>query len=193
MLAVNVLTTFPYARDFKYHYSALVVAGLMVATVEGIARLGRTPSSRRFLVGFVGATSLAASVAWGPSPISTQYRNGWWPLGDDPRNAIQQAAVDTVPEGQSVSATYLYVPHLTHRKLIYDFPEPWKRVNWGVQGEGLHDPGRVQWLVVDRRLFGDYERKLVERLLQGEFEIRFEQDGVVVAERIAAGGRLQIE
>jgi uncharacterized membrane protein len=192
MIAVNVLTTFPYARDYKFHYSALVVAGLMIATVEGIARAGRTVSARRFLVGLVGATSLASSVAWGASPISVQYHRGFWPLPDDPRVASQQAAVDLVPEGAAVSATYLYVPHLAHREKIYDFPEPWKRVNWGVQGEGLHDPGGVEWVVLDRRLFGDYERQLVDRLLQNEFSIRFDKDGMLVAERVAPGGRVEI-
>ncbi len=66
MLAVNALTSFPYARDYRYHYSALVFAGLMLATVEAVAFLGRRPGVRRFLVGLVAATSLATTVAWGP-------------------------------------------------------------------------------------------------------------------------------
>ncbi len=192
ILAVNALTTFPYARDYKYHYSALVVAGVMLATVEGIARLGRTPSARRFLVGLVAATTLATTVAWGPSPISVQYRKGWWPLQATPRTAVQRAAVDMIPKDDPVSATYMFVPHLSHRTRIYDFPEPWKRVNWGVQGEGLHDPGVVRWLVVDRRLFGEYERRLVEHLLQGEFLARLDRDDILVLERVRAGGRPQI-
>src|SRR5262249_26302413 len=85
MIAVNVLTTFPYARDYKYHYSAMVVAGLMIGTVEGVAGLGRTPSARRFLVGALVACSFATSVAWGPSPISVNYRKGFWPLATDTR------------------------------------------------------------------------------------------------------------
>ncbi|MGH9224542.1 MAG: DUF2079 domain-containing protein [Acidimicrobiales bacterium] len=192
MIAVNALTTFPYARDYMYHYSALVVAGIMLATVEGIARLGRTPSARRFLVGLVAASALASTVAWGVSPISTQFRRGYWPLAADPRVAVQQAAVEAVPDGESVASMYLLLPHLSHRERIYNFPEPWKRVDWGVAGENLHDPGGVQWLVVDRRLFSDYDRKLVDRLLQGEFTVRFERDDIVVAERTAPGGRIEI-
>ena len=41
MVAVNVLTLFPYTRDYRFHYSALVVAGGAVASVEAIAWMQR--------------------------------------------------------------------------------------------------------------------------------------------------------
>ena len=187
MLAVNVLTTFPYARDHEYHYSALVVAGGILATVEGIARLGRSPGARRFLVGAVAACALATSVAWGVSPIAIKYRQGYWPLATSPRTAVQQAAVDLVPDGEAVSAIYLLVPHLTHRERIYNFPEPFRRVDWGVQGEGLHDPAVVDWLVLDRQLLNDRDQRLVDRLLASQFTVRYDTDGILVAERTAPG------
>jgi len=193
MVVVNALTTFPYARDFRYHYSALVLAGVMLATVEGVARLGGRPGFRRFLVGMVVATSLASTVAWGPSPISTKYRSGIWPLIEDSRDVDKRAAVAMIPDGESVSATYYFVPHLTHRVRIYDFPEPWKVVNWGVKGERLHDPGGVDWIVVDRSLFSDYDRKLIDRLLEGEFNVRFERNDFLVLERTSPGGRIAID
>src|SRR5205085_10826349 len=46
MLGVNVLSTFPYQRDAKFHWSALVLAAIVLATVEAIAWLGRTPTVR---------------------------------------------------------------------------------------------------------------------------------------------------
>lgn len=193
MLAVNVLTTFPYARDHEYHYSALVVAGGILATVEGIARLGRTPSARRFLVGAVTACALATSVAWGVSPISTKYRQGFWPLAESPRTAVQQAAVDLIPSGEAVSAVYLLLPHLSHRERIYNFPEPWRRVDWGVVGEGLHDPAVVEWLVLDRQLLSERDQRLVDRLLQSQFTVRYDTDGILVAERTAPGAPVVVD
>lgn len=187
MLAVNVLTTFPYARDYYYHYSALVLAGVVLATVEGIAHLGRTASARRFLVGLVAAVALASSVAWGPSPIGTQFRNGIWPLSDSPRFDVQRQALRTVPPEAAVSATYQFVPHLAHRDRIYNFPEPWVRKDWGVHGEGLHDPNTVQWIAIDRNLLGDGDRALIAWLLSGQFVARFERDGILIAERVAPG------
>lgn len=188
MLAVNVLTTFPYAREIRYHYAALVLAGIMLATVEGVARMGAKPGFRRFLVGLIAATSLATTVAWGPSPVSTKYHSGLWPLAEDSRNEVKRRAVDLVPRGDSVAAIYYMGPHLTHRTHVYDFPEPWKRVNWGLDDSDLHDPATVEWIVVDRRLFSDFDRQLVDDLLAGEFTTRLDEDDILVAQRSSAVG-----
>jgi len=193
MVAVNVLTSFPYAREIRYHYSAMVVAGVMLATVEAVARLGSNPGFRRFLVGLVAASSLAATVAWGPSPIGTEYESGIWPLGtEDPRNPAKREAVAMIPEGVPVAGSYYFVPHLTHRVKIYDFPEPWKAVNWGIQGERLDDPGGVQWIIVDRKLFSKYDGMLIDRVLEAQFTVRFDRSDILVAQRTSPGGRIDV-
>ena len=148
MLAVNVFSSFPYTREIRYHYSSLVLVGIILATVEAIAWVAvKKPGLVRFLVGLVVATSLAATVAWGPSPIGVKYHSGIWPLQAD-RQSARDAAVDLVPDGAPTSAIYNLLPHLAHREKIYDFPVPWRNVNWGVDGEHLDDPAGVQWLVV---------------------------------------------
>jgi uncharacterized membrane protein len=185
MLAVNALTTFPYARDYMYHYSALVLVGVMVATVEGVARLGRSTGARRFLVGVVAASAVGGTVAWGLSPISVKYRDGYWPLSAGDRVPTQRAALAVIPDDASVSAIYSFVPHLSRRERIYNFPEPWKKVDWGVEGEGLHNPAGVDWIAVDFRLTGAYDVQLINDLLASEFTIRFDRDGILVAERTA--------
>ena len=192
MLAVNALTTFPYARVYQYHYSALVLAGVMVATVEAVAGAGRTPRARRALVGLVAATTVGTTVAWGASPFSVLFDDGYWPLHNDARVAIQRSALELIPKRASVSATYSYVPHLTHRTHIYDFPEPWQRVNWGVNGENFPDPGSVQWIALDRRLMSNYDVRLVDALLKGQFTVRFDRQDVLIAQRTAPGGQVSL-
>jgi len=190
MLAINALTSFPYARDYRYHYSALVFAGLMLATVEAVAFLGRRPGVARLLVGLVVACSVVTTVAWGPSPIGSAYRSGIWPLGNDPRTGAKRAAVAVIPTGQPVAATYNFLPHVAHRDRVYDFPEPWIVVNWGIAGENIDDPGGVRWVLVDRQQFADRERALLTRLLATEFTVRYDNDDIVVAERTRPGGRV---
>jgi uncharacterized membrane protein len=190
MLAVNALTTFPYARVYLYHYSALVVAGVILATVEAIARVGRTPKARRLLVGLVAATTLATTVAWGPSPLGVLFQVGYWPITAEARDRVplQRKALAIIPRDASVSAIYTFVPHLTHRTHIYDFPEPWVYVNWGVNGENFPNPGTVDWIAVDRELVGKDDVRLLDFLLKSEFTTRFDRGGVLIAERTAPGG-----
>jgi uncharacterized membrane protein len=183
MLAVDLLTSFPYARDAHFHYSALVLVGFMIATVEGVARLP-TIQIRRALVGMIVATSLLATVTWGPLPISREYHKGWWPLQSDPRQATNEAAVRAVPANAAVSASYIYVPHLTHRVRVYEFPVPWRNINWGVRGENLDDPGRVDWIVVNRQLLDNDGQSVLKMLLADEFQVRSDHDGIVVAQRV---------
>lgn len=187
MVAVNVLSTFPYQREIRYHYSAIVLVGIALATVEAIAILGRTVGMRRFLVGLVAATAFATTVAWGPSPVSVKYRSGIWPLGADARRATKAEAMKLIPDGAPTSATYYFAPHLTHRSKIYEFPAPWKPANWGVKGENLHDPRGVEWLLIDRGPLGEEDKALFESLLGTQFRVRYERDDIVVAQRIRGG------
>jgi hypothetical protein len=129
------------------------------------------------------ATSLAATVAWGPSPISVKYDTGIWPHHED-RQAAKEAAVALVPDGAPTSAIYNLLPHLAHREEIYDFPVPWRNVNWGVDGEHLADAAGVEWIVVDRRVVGDEDLRLLDRLLQRQFRLVSERDDIVVARRV---------
>jgi uncharacterized membrane protein len=184
MLGVNVLSSFPYTREIRYHYSSLVLVGVILGTVEAIAWIGRRrPGAIRFLVGMVVATSLAATVAWGPSPISTKYHSGLWPLQAD-RQSAKSAAVDMIPDGAPTSAIYNLTPHLAHRDLIYDFPVPWRNVNWGVRGEHLDDPAHVQWIIVDLREVGADDRQLLDSLLKHQFRVRSSRDQILVAQRV---------
>ena len=193
----NVLTNANFFWDIRFHYTAVILAVLALACVEGIARLRRT-SWRRFAVGFAAACALATSVAWGISPIGTQYRTGYWPLQGNARQATLDAAVATIPDDAAVSAPYHMVPHLAHRTQIYTFPNPWIPHNWGVDGVAPddpdldHTPDEVEWLIVDRTSLGPESReaKLLATLLEhDEFEVVSDVDGIVVARRVEAARR----
>ncbi len=184
MLAVNVLSTFPYQRNFRYHWSALVVAAVVLATVEAIAYLARTATAQTFLIGLVVATSFASTVAWGPSPVSTKYHTGLWAEGPDSRRADKRAAAAMIPPGAATSAVYYFVPQLDHRPKIYEFPVPWKPINWGVRGENLDDPAGVQWILVDRQVLSTEDKAFLATLLSGEFAVRFDRNDILVAQRV---------
>jgi uncharacterized membrane protein len=192
---VNVVTAFPYTRDYRFHYSAIVVAGCAVATVEAIAWISRRGGRARAMwtmVAGVLAAATVTSVLWGCASYSRHYRDGTWPLGHDPRVATLAAAVRSVPVDASASVSYTIDTHMTHREKVYEFPVPWCNVNWGVRGEHLDDPADVQYLVLDRTQItdpaapGGYGRNtaLLDDLLSYEFTVVSDHDGILVARRV---------
>ena len=180
---INVASSHPLTHDIRYHYSAIVLAALFVATVEAIAWLARAPGGRRFLVGLVAATTLAANVAWSPSPLGVEDRPGIW-ARPQPKHAAANRAVRLVPTDAAVSTSAYLAPHLTHRVHLYEFPNPWVAANWGLHGEHRPDPAIIDYLVVDTNRLGE-QRQLYERLVgpDKEFRVVFAKDGIVMARR----------
>jgi len=185
---VNIVSSFPYTRDYMYHYSAIVVAGCAVATVEAITWISNRTRARRVtrsvMISVVLVCALATSVAWGAARYSRHYRE-IWPIAHDPRVEVTAAAVASVPSDASASVSYTFDTHMTHRERIYEFPVPWCNVNWGVEGEHLHDPANVQYLALDRSQVGPgRDQALLDDLLSYEFEIVSEDQGILVAKRV---------
>ena len=192
--AVNVVSAHVYTYDIMYHYSSIICAVVFLAVVEGIAtwkaRLGGTGgvsrmAVQRALVGVVVATSLAANVAWSPSPISTKFHTGIWAKAN-PQHAIIRQAIALLPKGQGVTATYYLVPHITHRTHAYEFPNPWVQANWGIKGEGAPNAATVDWLLIDENITTDTDASLLADLVAdgGEFKKVFEVSGILLAQRI---------
>jgi hypothetical protein len=98
----------------------------------------------------------------------------------------RRAALDLVDEGAPVSAQYNLVPHLGHRVEVYEFPNPFRAVNWGLAGDE-HPQGtleRLQFVVVQRDLLGDQDRQLLDRLqTDPAWRTAFDRQEVVVLER----------
>ncbi len=185
MLAINVFTSdgFPFTRNARYHYSALVLVGVVLATAEGLARIRDHRAGRRDRA---GARLVARGHdLLGPSPISRDYHSGIWPLQTETNAAAKDEALRLLPKNAATSAAYNLVPHLTHRTHIYEFPVPWRAINWGVDGEHLDDPSIVQWLLVDRSLLNDDDTALLNSLLRKQFRVRFEREGIVLAQRVS--------
>jgi uncharacterized membrane protein len=187
-LLANLLSIHGFTREITFHYSAVPLAVFALATAEGLAVF---VGNRRALLGasaLVVVASLVGAVTLGASPIGRAYDDGYWPAAADPRRASKDAAVALVPPDARVSATYQFVPHLSHRKFVYEFPNPFRERNWGVRGEGTHDPDRIEWLIVDTQTTGTEDRELIESLVGSpSWTIVFGADELVVARRTAPG------
>jgi uncharacterized membrane protein len=170
------------------HYAALPLAALALAMVEGVTMLGRRlgATARVLVPVIVLGSAIAATLSWGPSPISSKYEGGWWPPAVDVRIDAKRAAIAAVPDGASVSAVYGLVPQLSDRAEIYMFPNPWRSLDWGVPGSPTRNPRRVNWLVIDRTVItAPADIALLDSILgNGNFRIVFNQDDLLVAHRV---------
>jgi uncharacterized membrane protein len=121
-LPLNMVSSWPYAREIRYHYVAPIVPFVFLAVIEALAarrerRGGRTP----------GLVLLAAGAVCGQALFAPPWlasRAPWRGLAEDASE--RRAATDLLarlPEEASVSAHYRFLPHLARRRQLFMFPD----------------------------------------------------------------------
>ena len=130
VLFANILSTFWYQYHIQYHYSLIAVPAIVIGTVYA---LGEIPTAgwlnRKRSVAVVAIASVAAAYTWAPLPGAVDDPSFWPPSHPVAEQARQ--VVDAVPDGAAVAAHYRIAPHLTYRKEIYQFPNPFRIVLYG--------------------------------------------------------------
>lgn len=184
---IDITAQYVQGATIKSQYASLVIVGSFLATVEALAFLRRL-GARILLVGvaLLAATSVFGAVTWGLSPISSQFHRGVW-LAHNSLAPELHTAMRMVPADGGVSVTYYLTPQMTHRQYVYEFPNPWTSVNYGMNDE-RGDPATVQWLVLDRATLGPPEQDLLDQLTapSGSFRVVYDVAGIVVAHRVGA-------
>jgi uncharacterized membrane protein len=173
-LGINLLSNFPYQHQIEYHYSTLIIPVIVAAAVYGIARLPRA-RARPIAVGCLLVAAFVTSYLWGPAQYA-RLPGGVLPI-DRPEAVAAREAISRVPEDASVSGFYTLVTHMSHRKNVYEFPNPWRAMNWGNgdhEGERLDFADTVEYIVVPVLLSPADQDAYDE--ISPEFEIIFEND-----------------
>lgn len=188
----NILTTVDFTSSPKFHYQAIPMVALALATVEGIHRLSRTKMMSRIgaapLVALFLVVSFVGARGWGILPVGVEYRNGAWPLAPSDSSGWE-AALDRVGPTDGVAAHYLLVPHLSQREQVYTFPNPWTNSYYGTSPEDLGDPTKVEWIVVWKGSLNEAAQQTLDRLLaSGEFGDPQEINGIVSYRRLKPAG-----
>jgi uncharacterized membrane protein len=187
-LLLNLAAVQPEHHQVRFHYLATAAPLLAAGAVAGLAVVGS--ARRRLLAPLLVLLVVVAGV--------TSWRYGPAPWADDPvavaAGPVDQArrqAVALVEEGAPVSAQYNLVPHLGHRVEVYEFPNPFRAVNWGLAGAEHPQRAleRLRYVVVQRDQLAGEDRELLDRL-QGDpaWRTALDEQGVVLLERQAAAG-----
>ncbi len=190
-LAGLLMSSGELSHNIQSHYPAMLIAGLFLATIE-VIRATWTRRIGKYLLILVVVFSCSASILRSPAPWSVNQRV--W-KGVEPKRDVLDRAVAMIPADAKVSAIGTIVPHLSHRSVIYQFPNPMERWFYGEfeleDPEGLRAPRAtyptdVDWLIVDRTALGRYGVVLERAVADGTFEIVFDENDVVVARRAGA-------
>lgn len=200
-ILMNILTGWPYAHSIQYHYTKAIIPFVFISLIYGLSNLERLFYGRKFgsRIGFylilviLLIASISANIEIGPQSTSIKNYNNIIEIMKDydkysPREKVILEAINTIPDDASVSATYLIVPHMTHRKIIYMFPNPFKESYWGAMLGNFtpSTPTRdVDYIILDMQTVNPEDNKnILERFVnEDEYSKIFERDNIVILKK----------
>jgi uncharacterized membrane protein len=185
MLA-SVIGGTPYARIIKYQYTSMMIAPMIIASIQGAFVCWRYKVARVILPVWLLGCSLVTNAMWAPSPLNDVDSRVW--ARPDPRNGSLRHALSLIPGDASVTASFLLLPHLSHRLHIYDWPNPFVASVWGNNDcAHLPDPTTVEYVVLDQRSVGQGNETLLADMTTtgGPFSTVYSDDNVIVLHRVS--------
>ena len=178
----NLVSQQGYMDSIQYHYTATIIPFVFVSGILAIEKLGLKAKGKVLMAGLIIVAALVSNYYLSPSPLSPNFTRGYWTNSNERRGSMDEA-LSLIPKDAAVSAYCSMVPHLAHRQKIYEFPNPFKTVNWGVRGEHPHKKALIQYVVVDvKNLPGD-QRLLIDELRNKGFRQIFNRDEILVLKR----------
>lgn len=130
-LMAILLWSRPKEHLIESYYSTLVIPFLFWGAVAGFDRLRR--AGNRY-------TTAACAVCLGAAAVDAAV---WWPASTERETAPRASAESAlavlagVPPEASISTQSRLVPHVTHRTRVYDFPNPFLSVAFGISSTAL--------------------------------------------------------
>ncbi len=194
-VAVNVLSGTDYLISIEYHYDYVQTAVIFFAMIEGVHLLKERLARRRWpekeIALLLGAVILVSAYVFNNHLSRLPFNSHWTSLRNkleilnSPKIRFKQEAVRLIPKKAKVSASYSFVPHLSHRKEIYMFPNPFKASYWNFwfrEGRDLPPPkGHVDYVIIDFNNHGEEERSIVHYLTSSSsFEKIFQKSDFLV-------------
>lgn len=145
VLLSNVVSTFWYQFHIEYHYSLVAVPALVLGSVYAISHVSRR--ARRWAVAGLLVSSVWSTMMWGAVPLGEvlclpkravgaqcdalgREVSGYW-TPEHPSPVAARELFALIPDDAVVSAYHALDPHLSHRRYIYQFPNPFRVVLYG--------------------------------------------------------------
>jgi uncharacterized membrane protein len=121
-LPVNMVSSWPYAREIQYHYVAPVVPFVFLALVRALEKAQRR---RRAALAVLAAGMLAGQIFFASPWLLPRPDRHWWRghAADVRERRDVSALLARIPPDAAVSAHYRFLPHLARRARLYMFPD----------------------------------------------------------------------
>lgn len=186
-LAISLLSDLDLIYSIKYHYTAPALPFLFFGAVIGIERILNWRQLQVYraacMLAFGGLlliTSAADYYFVSAGPFSLNYDPARYELGA--HTSIGQTLFQSIPSDAIVMVQTGLIPHLTNRRRVYEFPG----TNFLWQSEYLVADTTNLWY---RRFQGSWD----DWLKSGYFQLIVQNDGFLLAKRIAASVYPQLE
>ena len=181
-LLANVFSTHGYQYDVKYHYTAYLIAAVVIAAAFGagkVERWKRPGGTATAAVVMVASGLLVWAVA---APITG------WAAATETQQQVRSVLAE-VPPDAAVSVWGNLVPPLAERTIVYQFPNPFVAHYYatggpyGLLGGDVPSRGDVEWVVLRSDSHGDFDALMEELEASSEFEVVLEDEPFLLLHR----------
>jgi uncharacterized membrane protein len=185
-LFLNLAAVPPEQHQLRYQYLATSAPLLALAAIAGLKvvasrrRALLAPALIALVVVAIGLDQRYGPALWSKDPVVG---------ATSPADAPRRQALALIPPDAPVSAQFNLVPQLTRRTKIYEFPNPFRAANWGLEGDGhpARDQQELRYVIVDRSLLDkDQQTVLQELQASQDWSTRFDSGGILLLERRGA-------
>ncbi len=215
---INIASDFANQHTITYHYTAAIVPFIFLACVFGLKRLKDWASGgikwRRVVcavAAIVVLLGLSFNFFLGPSPVSATFKSADY--SNDHHIDVIREGLSKIPANVPTSAQIYLLPHLTERKKIYMFPQPFiglvdqayfdkldpdqRKFIWpkiyklrekGVSHAGVRVPS-VAYVALDRGTDvwpldrSEYDAMVDRLVASGKYVTVFDREGVLILKR----------
>ncbi|MFH1054953.1 MAG: DUF2079 domain-containing protein [Candidatus Altiarchaeota archaeon] len=166
-LYINLLSDWAYSHQIAYHYVTPIIPFVYIGLVNFLSLFSR----RRYVL-YPLCIILVAAAFWGnynvaPYQSSSKNNDVWWNL-KNPNHFYKEVEgaynlMEKIPKDASVCASYNLVSHLTHRKTIFMYTNPFKTEFYGV--DNLQKPPDIkpEYILLDMNL-NEPQRYIINNL-----------------------------
>jgi uncharacterized membrane protein len=158
VLAANIVSNFWYQFNIDFHYSLVAVPALMFAAIASTAKA--KVSQRKWLVGIVCACTFWTSALW--SPYSFAQEPIPRAIVNDPRNVAARDIMSKVPDDAVVSVYHVLSTHMSNRREVYFFPNPFRVFYYGPD-PSLNDTRRPEADTIEYVILPVLKEEVVEK------------------------------